>query len=503
MSQYKPEIITQLANEIIHHRNLYYRGQPEISDIEYDALEEKLRLLVPEHPIFHKIGEEIETSTGKKEHQVPMLSLAKTYNIDDLLAWQKGRELVGTYKVDGNSLALVYRHGKLVSAKTRGNGLLGEDVSTKIRWVSDCIATLSLPESLNKIEILEVRGELYCSHTNFAKVVDEMQSLGLEKPSNPRNIVAGVLGRKQHYSLARFFSFFAFDILAYTEEPLFLTEIEKFDFLAKNSFHLPGAELLKSEEDIRKYLSRVREKINDPEFAMDGAVFAYNNTSLHKSLGNTSHHPRYKMSFKWQGEVAQSKIKDINWSTSRLGIVTPVAIIDPVKLSGAVITNVTLHNTSYVKNYNLKSGDIIEIVRSGEVIPKFLRVIKEAPGSYVLPSHCPTCRSPLLSDEIRLLCQKKECGAKVQGQILNWIKCVGIDDLSEKRLALLIDSKLVHCIEDLYKLSEEDLLSLPLIKEKMAKKLFTLFKEVRKFLLKIFLMVLVLQVWEKLTGKFC
>ena len=177
------------------------------------------------------------------------------------------------------------------------------------------------------------------------------------------------------------------------------------------------------------------------------------------------------MSFKWQGETATSRIYDILWSTSRLGVVTPVAVIDTVNLSGANISNVTLHNAANVKNFNLKYGDTIELVRSGEVIPKFLHVVKEGSGVCELPTKCQSCENLLEFDGVRLLCKNFSCPAQRLGGILNWIKCVGIDDLSERRLSALIKVGLVNEAADLYQLSIEDFLSLPLVKEKMAQKL--------------------------------
>ncbi len=211
----------------------------------------------------------------------------------------------------------------------------------------------------------------------------------------------------------------------------------------------------------------------DSELGIDGVVFSYNDLSLHESLGTTSHHPRYKMSFKWQGQTAQAKIERFKWLTSRFGSVTPVAVIEPVHLSGAQITNVTLHNASFVKLFNLKAGDTIEIIRSGEVIPKFLRVIRELDGCYEFPKECPSCQSPLIYDDVRLLCQNTEsCPAQQLRVILNWIASAEIDDLSAKRLQEMLTLELVRHMADLYRLSVEDLLKLPLTKEKMATKLF-------------------------------
>ena len=464
--------VALLAEKILFHRRLYYAGQAEISDQEYDALEDSLRQVAPEHPIFDMVGAApiSENTRGKKvTHDRPMLSLAKTYKVDDLLTWLKGRPALGTYKIDGVSLSLSYENRRLKLAKTRGNGRVGEDVTEKIKWVPDCVLNVEGIEASN----FEIRGELFCKQGRFNQLLEEMKILNLDLPSSPRNIVAGILGRKQHGDLARFFNFFAFDLIINDEAKLCTREEDKFKLMEKIRFHLPPYKVVHSEGDLNAFLAQTQEFMENGDIGIDGAVFSFDDLSLHEELGSTSHHPRYKMSFKWQGQTATSNIRDIIWNTSRLGVVTPVAIVDPVFLSDAKITNITLHNAATVKAYNLKAGDQIEIVRSGEVIPKFLRVVTPKPGDCELPDCCPACNEALEFDDVRLICTNSmACSAQKVGSILNWIKCAGIDDLSEKRLGALIDYGLVSEVSDLYKLEVQDFLSLPLTKETMANKLY-------------------------------
>lgn len=465
---YNASKVDELAVSLMRHKRLYYSGKPEISDHDYDKLEKELTILAPNHPVLSFVGTD-EAVTGRKvEHRFPMLSLQKSYEKSDLFSWVDNREIVGTWKIDGNSLAIIYKEGKVEVAKTRGNGRVGEDVTEKAVWVGSIV-----PDLGEEVEV-EVRGELVCSLSQFAELSKEMESLGLEKPSNPRNIVAGILGRKNFASLARFFTFFAFDVISVSGDEPFSTEMEKFAWFEKMGFSLPYPKLLSNEAQIDGYLKEVKETISDQDIALDGAVFSYNDVSLHKELGNTSHHPRYKMSFKWQGETAITTISEIKWQTSRQGIVTPVAIVESVNLSGANITNVTLHNCLNVRNFNLKIGDKIEIVRSGEVIPKFLRVAEESLGHYSEPEVCPSCGENLSFDDVRLRCtNQNSCPAQKLRGILNWIKSAEIDDLSEKRLANMLDIGLIENIDDLYRLEVEDLLKLPTTKEKMANKLLS------------------------------
>lgn len=493
----------ELAHAIMRHKRLYYAGNPEISDPSYDVLEEELRRLAPEHPVLQYVGSDVTSqSFPKVTHILPMLSLQKVYEQDELLSWMKGHPVVGTWKIDGNALGLVYEKGHFVLGKTRGNGRVGEDVTDKIKWVADIIP--SLGEDVN----VEIRGELYCSEHHFAQLVAEMLERQLERPTSARNIVSGLLGRKTHVDLTRYFNFLAFDVIETNGQRLFRTEMEKFEWLESKGFATPHPALLKDAEAVKQYLIEVKHDMQESEMGLDGAVFTYNDLSLHEEFGATSHHPRYKMSFKWQGHTALAKIKDIFWSPSRLGIVTPVAVIDPVFLSGASITNITLHNAEHVKAYNLKPGDEIEIVRSGEVIPKFLEVKESAPGNFSFPQYCPSCNTPLIFDDVRLKCPNHSgCPAQQSGMILNWIRAVEIDDLSDKRLENMMDAGLVESIPDLYRLTKEDLLTLPLMGDKMAEKLLYNIKKSRKVPLARFLTGMGiagtgLTSWEKLIAEF-
>ncbi|HYX39513.1 MAG TPA: NAD-dependent DNA ligase LigA [Oligoflexus sp.] len=497
-SAQKSNRVSELAAMIMHHKRLYYAGKPEVADAVYDRLEQELRSLEPDHPALLYVGS-APSSTGAKRqtHDIPMLSLNKTYKEEDLVTWMGREPIVGTPKVDGNSLSLIYRQGVLVMAKTRGDGRVGEDVTDKVRWIPDCLKKLDQPVDL------EVRGEVYCTTHQFAGLVQEMLDRGLERPNNPRNIVAGLLGRKVHVDLCRFFNFFAFEALGPGVEKI-PTETEKFDWLGQHGFHVPPHKILQTGEEISEYLGEVKRMMEEGEIAYDGAVFSYNRLSLHQQLGATGHHPRYKLSFKWQGQTAIAVIDEIVWATSRLGIITPVAVIEPVNLSGARITNITLHNAEHVKAYNLKKGDQIEIVRSGEVIPKFLQVVQAKSGNHRWPELCPSCQGKVEFDGVRLKCiNVDDCPAQRSGFILNWIRAAEIDDLSEKRLEQLIQADLVEHVADLYRLTEKDFLKLPATKEKMAAKLYTNIQASRQLPLAKFLNGLGIEgagmrTWEKL-----
>ncbi len=494
--------VATLADEILKHKELYYKGKPEISDAAYDKLETELRAVSPGHPVLQLVGSGAPSDAPKVKHRHPMLSLNKTYDPAELAKWAKGEITVGTVKVDGVSISLVYQDGVLKLAKTRGNGIVGEDATAKVRWIADAMPTISAPGEV------EIRGEIYCTETQFIKLGAHMERLGLDRPTSPRNIVAGLLGRKTHVELARYFNLFAFNVLEEEGSLGFRTETDQMAWLALQGFRLPFPKTLENEGDVLGYLDYVKELIETDEVLIDGAVFSYDVLARQRALGNTSHHPRYKMSFKWQGETAESIVQRVHWDTSRLGIVTPVAVIEPVFLSGAEITNVTLHNAAHVQAFNLKAGDRIEIVRAGEVIPKFLQVVKAAKGGYEWPGKCPVCKMKLVFDEVRLKCPNTSaCPAQQAGAVLNWIRMAEIDELSDKRLAPLMDEGLVKTAADLYRLNARDFLKIPQTKEKMATKLLENVRKSRTLPLARFLAGLGIEgagltTWEKLLEEF-
>ena len=498
-TSYSASRVEELARTLMGYKKEYYAGKPTVPDAVYDKLEMELRQVSPHHPVLNYVGAAPSTGAPRVTHDLPMLSLAKTYKLEDLHSWMGDETIIGTPKVDGNSLSLIYEKGVLKIAKTRGDGRVGEDVTDKVLWIADCLPHLSKDISI------EVRGEVYCSQHQFALLVDEMLERGLERPTNPRNIVAGILGRKVHIDLCRYFNFFAFEVIG--AEGL-KTEVEKFEFLGKLGFRTLSYQLIKKPGDVESYLDEIKHWMDDDEVAYDGAVFSYNSLPLQQRLGNTSHHPRFKLSFKWQGLTAESKLKRIEWFPSRLGIITPVAVIEGVALSGATITNVTLHNAEHVKAYNLKAGDVIQIVRSGEVIPKFMQVVESAPGTYQWPESCPSCQTELIFDGVRLKCENTEgCPAQRSGFILNWMKAVEIDDISEKRLDQMIQMELVQNVTDLYTLEVSDFLRLPATKDKMAVKLHKNIQASKSVPLAKFLNGLGiegagLRTWEKLIEHF-
>ena len=450
--------ISELESEIQKHRKLYYEGNPYISDAAYDALEEELEKLDPKNKILQQVG----FAGGKVRHQIKMLSLDKTYCLSDLGEWIENREVISVYKIDGVSGSLIYKKGKLFLAKTRGNGVWGEDITEKMQKIP------SIPQKINASD-MEVRGEIYCDPKSFEKLCDEMEKLNLPKPSNPRNIVAGLMGRKDHIDLCRFLSFKAFTLISSEK---FKKEDQKISRLKELKFKIPSCKTHKDMKGVNKVLESAKTFMQDEsKYKIDGVVFCYNDISLQNELGETSHHPRYKIAFKFAGESKQTKIRSIEWQTSRNGILTPVGSVDPVELSGALVSRVTFHNFGTVREHNLKPGDTIEIVRSGEVIPKFLSRVESSNKKFNYPKKCPSCQGATKEDNIRLICPNFKCGGRLKASILYFIQKMGIDDISMKRIEEMLKENLIRGIADLYLLTPEKLMQLDGFKETLAQKL--------------------------------
>lgn len=456
--------IQKLEEQILKHKALYYQGRPEISDHEYDELEAKLAKLDPKNPTLNLVG--TTPRTGKKiEHESKMLSLNKTYELKELLDWKGEHDLLATFKIDGVSCSLVYEDGHLKLAKTRGDGSFGEDITSKVHWMS-CI-----PKTIPCLDRIEVRGELFCREESFFVLSEEMEQLKLERPTSQRNIVAGLISRKDHAELCRHIEFYAFELL---QNHLNLKrEEEKYRSLRGWGLPTPDFLIVTTQKQVEHYLNEARDFMSEGDYQIDGIVFTYNELDVHQELGYTAHHPRYRIAFKFAGESKQTQIEEIDWSISRNGTLTPVARVTPVELSGATISRVTLHNLGMVKQFRLKKGDTIEIIRSGEVIPKFLSVVEDGGGDFVVPERgCDFCVKKLEQKDIRLVCVNKVCPTKDKEVILNFVQKMGIDDLSSKRLEEMLRAGLVQDIPSLYRLKTEDFLALDKVKEKLAAKFY-------------------------------
>ena len=322
-----------------------------------------------------------------------------------------------------------------------------------------------------------------------------MDELGLDRPSSQRNIVAGLISRKDHLELCRHIKFASFDCLI-PQSP-FKKEEEKYRAMKCYGFHSLDFKVHREFKSLSLAIGEAQNFMAEGHYQIDGIVITLNDCHLHRELGSTAHHPRFKIAFKFQGESKETTIKEISWSISRNGILTPVAQIESVELSGAIISRLTLHNYGMVKQFSLKAGDRIEIIRSGAVIPKFLSKITSSNGqssasfaSLNIPTVCPSCSEKVLVDDIRLRCVNPHCPGMIKERILYFIQKIGIDDLSSRRLDEMIKVKLIATIPDLYRLEKEDFLKLDKCKDKLATKLFESIQKSKKVDLTTFLTAL-------------
>jgi len=455
----------ELEQLILHHKDLYYRGQAEISDAAFDELEDELRSIAPDSPILAVVGHTV--TDEKVRHARPMMSLDKRRKIEEIVDWMADEPCFVTDKMDGSSCSLVYDHGVLRIGKTRGDGTFGENLTVHLRHVD--IPRRLHHQDLRRQTDVEIRGELCISRDAFFRLSDEMAARELEKPKSIRNIVAGLLHRKDHLDLCRHLDFFAYEL--YADVPV-ATEENKFALLEKEGFHTPKGRLVNSEADFRAAVARYEEELDAAPYLTDGLVLSVNDLARQRERGVTAHHPKGKMAFKFKSDTAVTAVRDILLDVGRTGRITFVGVVDPVELSGATVSRVTLNNAKYIADNRINRGCTIEITRSGEVIPKHERTIAPA-GEFPFPDHCPACANPLVRSDssVDLVCANTGCPARTKARIANWIAVTGIENLGDNTLEKFFEKGLVRRIEDLYLLSVDDMAKVDGLGDKSARRI--------------------------------
>jgi DNA ligase (NAD+) len=447
---------TQLEKEILKHNKLYWdKNKPEISDEEYDVLVEKLKELDPDSSVLMKMGPS-KTFGESVTHYRPMLSLDKKYDVDGIKKWYRtfqGPALVSP-KMDGLAVSIHYdKKGYLRLAATRGDGSKGENITDNVRTISD------IPNKISKGP-LEIRGEIYMKLQDFSKYKDNY--------SNPRNLAAGVVRLKNPKKCAAVnLSFAAYDCIAG-----WFSEEEK--LLSIRALGIPTIEFSSVKlNDIEAVCNDWLERKDDLDYEIDGIVFKVDDCYEQDKLGATSHHPRYAMAYKFQGDTGKSILRNIEWSVSRTSTITPVAIIDPINLSGAEITRVSLHNVSIFKDLGIYVGAEVVVTRRGGVIPHIEYVKEPKYGLEDIPNKCPSCGACTLYSFDTLMCGNNfmECRDVVVGTIEHFCKVVDIQGFGKKIIEKLYNYGYVSSPEDLYVLGVKELTQLPKVGPKLAKKL--------------------------------
>jgi DNA ligase (NAD+) len=436
--------------EYLRHKDLYYSGKPEISDEEFDSLEDDIRSTIPNSPVLSQVGLKLKDKTKYLiKHNKKMLSLDKTREVKNIISWANGETLIVSVKEDGTATSLVYNEdNNFVLAKTRGDGTFGKNITNNFQHVT-------FPRHINHSQkSIEIRGESVITQSNFDMLIGDCKKRGIDQPKSIRNIVAGLLSpaRERDIDLAKYVDFVAYEVIGVDVK----TEEEMFTLLESWKFKTPL--WFKIKDTIEKVTKDYADSKDTLHYLSDGLVFTINDKKTQIDRGSTEHHFKGKMAFKLKSETGITTVLDIIEKTNRTGKVSFVAIVKPIFLSGGNITKVTLHNASQVKLHQLAIGDEIEITRSGEVIPKLLRVINHN-GRFRLPTHCNSCGNKLKWSDTNtdLICDSNNCNSNNVARIVHWIRTLGIESVGEKTVQRLFDEGLVENILDLYSLKQGDI----------------------------------------------
>lgn len=478
----------ELRVEIEKNNRLYYdQDAPLLEDFEYDALTRELKaieaeypqLVTPESPTQH-VGGTASSKFTKVTHRVKMESLQDAFSLDELRDFDARIRDAGVTpqyvveaKIDGLSVSLEYRDGRLVRGSTRGDGVVGEDVTENLATITD------IPKELkNAPAFLEVRGEVYMPHSAFFKL-KEQQELEDKTPfKNPRNAAAGSLRQKDaKITASRGLSIFVFN-LQQCEGRSFTTHHETLDYIRSLGFPVsPRYSVFEDIESAIQEIQTIGALRGTLEFDIDGAVIKVNDLAARRVLGSTNKFPRWAIAFKYPPEVKESVVRDIEVTVGRTGVLTPTAVFDPIFLAGTSVSRASLHNGDIITNLGVGIGDTIQVRKAGDIIPEVIAVSAHGPEShpFIMPTVCPSCGAPVvhLEGETALRCVNPECPAQCLRNLIHFASrdAMAIDGLGEAVAIQLTEKELVHTVADLYTLTEEQLLTLDKFKQKSARNL--------------------------------
>ena len=477
--------VEELRAVIEKNNRLYYdQDAPELEDFEYDALMRELRALENQFPQLltedsptQKVGGTASSKLPKVTHSVKMESLLDAFSYDELRDFDRRvrdagiePEYVVEIKIDGLSCSLEYENGELVRASTRGDGVVGEDVTANVRAIK------KIPKKLkNAPEFLEVRGEVYMPHEAFQHLCAEQELQGAAPFKNPRNAAAGSLRQKDaKITGSRGLSIFIFNVQQVRGKEL-TTHAESLDYLKSLGLPVsPRYHIVHGIEDAIKEIEQIGQNRSKLDFDMDGAVIKVNHFAQRDLMGSTNKFPRWAIAFKYPPEVKETTLRSIEVAVGRTGVLTPTACFDPVFLAGTTVARATLHNEDFIRQFGLCIGDTIQVRKAGDIIPEVIGVVchPEDAVPYQMPKVCPSCGAPVvhLEDEAALRCVNPECPAQSLRNIIHFASrdAMDIDGLGTAVATQLVEKGLVHTVSDLYDLTLEQLLTLEKFKEKKA-----------------------------------
>lgn len=479
--------IIRLRREIEHYARLYYvYDNPAISDYEYDMLMQQLKALEGEHPELitpdsptQRVGGEALSSFEQVTHQVPLESLTDVFSFDELFAFGErmdsalvsGHDYTVEPKVDGLSMSLEYENGVFVRGATRGNGLVGENVTENLRTVR------SLPLRIEGApERLIVRGEVYMSKAVFNELNEQREKNGEPLLANPRNAAAGSMRQLDPKVAASRKLDIIFFNLQYTSDDKYQTHVETLDAMREMGFPVIPYKRFDNIKDCVERIEWLGENRGELPYEMDGAVIKINSLAQREALGSTAKAPRWAVAFKYPPEKKETRVVDIVIQVGRTGVLTPKVIVEPVRLAGTTVSAATLHNQDNIDRLDLRIGDTVLLQKAGEIIPEVLSVNKskrpEGSVPFVMPDTCPECGSPVVRDEdgVALRCTSPECPAQRLRNIEHFAsrEAMDIDGLGISVCESLIANGLVNSAADLYYLDAKDVAALDRMGKKSA-----------------------------------
>ena len=468
--------VDELAAAVRYHNHRYFElADPVIDDYAFDALAQRLQALAPDHPALSELTPVVGGAGDKVAHDEPMLSLDKCYDGETLARWAATFEgkVIESPKIDGVAASLKYgADGRLALAVTRGDGRRGEAFTANARHIED------LPTRIADGPV-EVRGEVYLRLSVFRSLAGDF--------SNPRNTAAGAIKQKDPGRTADYrLTFFLYDVVGRDFE----TETDKRDWAGAQGFAVAEARAIDRAEMQAGY-ERWLARRGELDYEIDGVVYRADRVSEQRRLGLTAHHPRYAIAYKFQGDSGRSTLVDVVWSVSRTGVITPVAIIDPIELSGALVTRCSLHNLAILRKLDVSLGATVVAVRRGGVIPHIEAVIEPGERPVTPPSACPSCGSETVEDGDVLTCSRPaDCPDVRLGTLQHFCKAAEIDGFGPKVVAQLIERGLVRTPADLYDLDPAALMGLDRMGERSARKLVASVQARRRLPLATFLRAL-------------
>ena len=486
------EKIENLRSELNKHNyNYYVLDNPTISDYEYDTLFSELKeleqqnpsLITPDSPTQRVGG--ISNGFEEHKHKYRLYSLDNTYNEEELRKWYERIqkeftekvELVCELKIDGLAIALTYENGYFITGVTRGDGIIGENITQNLKTIK------SIPLKLFKEANVEVRGEIYMPKTSFEKLNEENLLKGEKLFANPRNAAAGSLRQLDSTITAkRDLSMFSYTAIIEDKNDTLKTHWDSIQYIKQLGFKTnPNIRLVNDIEGAIQFCKDWETKRFDLDYATDGVVIKVNRLDFQNELGFTSRAPKWATAFKFPPEEITTKLLDIELGVGKTGAVTPVAILEPVNLAGSIVSRASLHNFDEIERLDIRIGDNVLIKKAAEIIPKVIKVVESEEHNslpkYVPPTKCPECEADLITKdgEVNLYCANPECPSILKAKLEYWVskEAMDIDYIGPSVISQLYSLGLVKTPVDFYKLTYDDFLKLDLVKDKSATNMYT------------------------------